>query len=41
MQLGESAGDNYEILSGLKPEDKIVAGGAAFLADGDNVQVVR
>lgn len=41
VQLGESAGDNYEILSGLKPEDKIVAGGAAFLADGDNVQVVR
>jgi len=39
--LGARSGDNYEILSGIKPEDKVVASGAAFLADGDSVRVVQ
>jgi RND family efflux transporter MFP subunit len=41
VQLGRRSGDNYEVLSGLMPEDKIVASGAAFLADGDSVRVVQ
>jgi RND family efflux transporter MFP subunit len=41
VQLGRRSGGRYEILSGLKPEDKLVASGAAFLADGDSVRVVR
>jgi RND family efflux transporter MFP subunit len=41
VQLGQRTGGNYEILSGLNPDDKVVASGAAFLADGDSVQVVR
>lgn len=40
VQLGSRSGDSYEVLSGLKPEDKLVASGAAFLADGDTVRVV-
>jgi len=41
VELGQRSGDHYEILAGLKPEDKFVASGAAFLADGDSVRVVR
>lgn len=40
VQLGRRAGDKLEILSGLNPEDKLVAAGASFLADGDSVRVV-
>jgi len=40
VQLGRRIGDNLEILSGLNPEDRLVASGASFLADGDNVRVV-
>jgi hypothetical protein len=29
------------VLSGLKGESPVVASGAAFLADGDNVRVVK
>lgn len=40
VQLGQLSDGAYEILSGLTPADKIVASGAAFLADGDSVRVV-
>jgi multidrug efflux pump subunit AcrA (membrane-fusion protein) len=40
VQLGRRYGDTLEILSGLNPDDKLVAGGASFLADGDSVRVV-
>jgi RND family efflux transporter MFP subunit len=41
VQLGQRNGDSFEILSGITPEDRLVAGGAAFLADGDTVKVVQ
>jgi RND family efflux transporter MFP subunit len=37
---GRVLGDQVEILSGLKPEDQLVASGASFLSDGDLVRVV-
>jgi RND family efflux transporter MFP subunit len=40
VQLGRRYDDTLEILSGLNPDDKLVAGGASFLADGDSVRVV-
>jgi hypothetical protein len=40
VQTGRVLGDAIEILSGLKPEDKIVASGGSFLSDGDLVKVV-
>lgn len=40
VQLGRHDGPRVEILSGLNPDDRLVASGAAFLADGDNVRVV-
>ena len=41
VQLGRRKGDKLEVLSGIVPEDRIVASGAAFLADGDSVKVVK
>jgi RND family efflux transporter MFP subunit len=41
VQLGRRAKDRYEILSGIKPDDRLVASGSAFLADGDVVRVVQ
>lgn len=41
VQLGRRADDSLEILSGLKPDDRLVANGASFLADGDTVRVVQ
>ncbi len=41
VQLGRRHGDSYEILSGLKPEDKLVADGSTFLSDGDSVRVIQ
>lgn len=40
VQLGRRNGDQLEILSGVAAEDRLVAGGASFLADGDSVRVV-
>ena len=40
VQLGRRAGDRVEIVSGLEGDERIVASGAAFLADGDTVKVV-
>ncbi len=41
VQLGRRTGDTYEVLSGINPDDKFVASGAAFLAEGDSVRVVQ
>jgi len=41
VQLGRRTEDSLEILSGLSPDDRLVAGGASFLADGDTVKVVK
>jgi HlyD family secretion protein len=40
VQTGRIVGDQIEILSGVKPEDKLVASGGSFLAEGDLVKVV-
>lgn len=40
VQLGRRSGDRLEVLSGLGATDSLVAGGGAFLADGDVVRVV-
>ena len=40
VQTGRVLGDRVEIVSGLKPEDRLVASGASFLSDGDGVRVV-
>lgn len=41
VQLGRRTGNWVEIVSGLAAGDRLVAGGASFLADGDTVRVVR
>ncbi|MDP1772840.1 MAG: efflux RND transporter periplasmic adaptor subunit [Methylobacter sp.] len=41
VQLGRRSGDSFEIISGLKPDDRLVASGASFLADGDTVRLVQ
>jgi RND family efflux transporter MFP subunit len=41
VQLGRQVGNHYEVISGLNPEDKLVANGSAFLTDGDSVRVVQ
>lgn len=41
VQTGRVVGDQVEILSGVKPEDKLVASGGSFLAEGDLVKVVE
>ena len=41
VQTGRLLGDQVEILSGIKPEDKLVATGGGFLSDGDLVRVVE
>jgi HlyD family secretion protein len=40
VQPGRMVGGQVEILSGIKPEDKLVASGGGFLSDGDLVRVV-
>lgn len=41
VQLGQRTDDSFEILSGLNPDDRLVANGASFLADGDTVRLVQ
>ncbi len=41
VQTGRVVGDEIEITSGVKPEDKLVASGGSFLSDGDLVKVVN
>ena len=40
VQTGRVVGDHIEILSGIKPDDQLVASGGSFLSDGDLVRVV-
>jgi RND family efflux transporter MFP subunit len=40
LQTGKRSGDVVEIIAGAKTDEKFVAAGAAFLADGDIVNVV-
>jgi RND family efflux transporter MFP subunit len=41
VTIGRSVGDRVEILSGVSATDPLVAGGSAFLSDGDHVRVVK
>ena len=41
VQTGRVVGDQVEIQSGVKPEDRLVASGGGFLSDGDLVKVVE
>jgi len=41
VQTGRVVGDQVEVQSGVKPEDKLVATGGSFLSDGDLVKVVE
>ena len=40
VRTGRVVGDQIEILSGVKPGDKLVSSGGSFLSDGDLVKVV-
>lgn len=40
IDVGRRVGDRIEVRSGLKPEDRVVVAGGAFLSDGDLVKVV-
>jgi RND family efflux transporter MFP subunit len=40
VQLGRRNGDQLEILAGVAADDRLVASGASFLADGDSVRVL-
>ena len=40
VQTGRVVGDQIEVQSGVKPEDKLVASGGSFLSDGDTVRIV-
>jgi RND family efflux transporter MFP subunit len=40
VQTGRVVGDQIEIQSGVRPEDKLVASGGSFLSEGDTVKVV-
>jgi RND family efflux transporter MFP subunit len=41
VELGRRAGDWVEILSGIGANDRVVAGGASFLGEGDIVRVLQ
>jgi HlyD family secretion protein len=41
VKVGRRQGDRVEVLEGLKEGARVVAAGAAFLADGDTVRVVN
>ena len=41
VKLGQRSGDITKSCPGLKPKIRLVASGAAFLADGDSVRVVQ
>jgi len=40
VETGRRSGDRVEVLSGVKPDEMLVASGAGFLNDGDLVRVV-
>lgn len=41
VELGKHLGDNYEIISGVNPEDQVVIAGMSRLANGKEVQVEK
>jgi len=41
VQTGRRVGDQIELLSGVTPQDRLVASGASFLSEGDVVRVVE
>lgn len=41
VQTGRRLGDQIELLSGVTPQDRLVASGASFLSEGDVVRVVE
>ena len=41
VDLGRHMGDKYEILNGVKPNEKVVIAGQSRLADGKKVEVVK
>ena len=41
VSTGRRVGDRVEIIGGLEPDARVVASGAAFLADGDLVRIVE
>jgi HlyD family secretion protein len=41
VKTGRQVGERIEILSGVKPEDRLVASGGSFLSEGDLVRVVQ
>jgi multidrug efflux pump subunit AcrA (membrane-fusion protein) len=34
LTVGETVGNDYEVLAGIKPGDKIIVSGTQFLRDG-------
>ena len=40
VQTGRVVGDQIEVQSGVKVDDKLVASGGSFLSEGDTVRVV-
>lgn len=40
VQTGRLAGERLELLSGLQPDERVVASGGSFLSDGDLVRIV-
>lgn len=40
VETGRVLGDEVEIVTGIKPEDRLVTSGGSFLSDGDTVRVV-
>ncbi|MEJ7138295.1 efflux RND transporter periplasmic adaptor subunit [Amphibiibacter pelophylacis] len=41
VEVGQTLGDRVQILSGIGPQDAVVATGTGFIADGDVVRVVQ
>jgi len=41
LEVNRAQGEFIEVLNGLKPGDKVVRSGVAFLAHGDFVKVVQ
>jgi hypothetical protein len=34
LQIGQTVGNDYEVLAGIKPGDKVIVSGTQFLLDG-------
>jgi multidrug efflux pump subunit AcrA (membrane-fusion protein) len=34
LTIGQTVGNNYEVLAGIKPGDKVIVSGTQFLLDG-------